>query len=152
MLFSKPAYRFWLLLCLFTAIHFLFPRPAQAQFTASDVLGQLDGSNDPVFTTEYPNGRTSVNAVGVFDPHSMVVDTVGHQLFLSDMSNSRILVYNLDSSNTIDFHADADFVIGQTSLTANATTCTRTGLRNPRGITLDTDTRRLPKWKSGDGL
>jgi DNA-binding beta-propeller fold protein YncE len=121
----------------------MLPSVAQAQYTASDVIGQLDGSNDPVFTTSYQNGRPSRNEYGLTNPNGMVVDTVGHRLFVADTGEGRVLVWNLDSSNTIDFTQPADNVIGQADMYTRTISCAANRLNSPTGLAFDPNNQFL---------
>ena len=80
---------------------------------AVDGLGQLDGSNNPVYTTSYQH-NTAPHSGGLNYPRSEVVDHIHHHLFSSDTTNNRILVFDLDNNdNLVDL--TADHVIGQTN-------------------------------------
>ncbi|MEK9208807.1 MAG: hypothetical protein AAB910_01880, partial [Patescibacteria group bacterium] len=88
-------------------------------YSASDLLGQLDGGGNPVYTTNAPNNGSTTNSRGFNYPSDMVVDTANHRLFVTDWYNNRVLVFNLDTSNAL-IDRTADFVLGQTNFTANA--------------------------------
>ena len=95
----------------FTSTHLLLA----ASYTASDLLGQFDAEGEIDFTNGDANG--GVNDKGLFTATRygvlpVAIDTVHHRLFVADVSNWRILVFNLDSSNEpLDY--SADYVIGQ---------------------------------------
>ena len=71
-----------------------------------------------------------------------VVDTTNHRLFVSDTSNNRVLVFNLDASNQLVDRV-ADNVLGQPNLTSSAASLTASGMSAPRGLALDLATNRL---------
>ncbi|MFA5813194.1 MAG: Calx-beta domain-containing protein [Patescibacteria group bacterium] len=108
---------------------------------AADLLGQLDGSYLPVYTTAYVNNVTP-NAVGLNFPIDAEIDTVNHRLFVSDESNHRILIFNLDNSNNLIDRA-ADFVLGQSDFVSVAATTTSSGFNDPREMSYDAAGNRL---------
>jgi len=74
-----------------------------AVLNASALLGQENSSNDPLWTqTTQNNAAGSINAKGFHFISSVAIDTVYHRLFVSDAGNNRILVYQLDSDNSIN--------------------------------------------------
>src|ERR1035441_6697469 len=79
--------------------NYLNPPTAHAAnpYNASDVLGQLDQNQQPSFT----QNAGGVNASGLNSPKASALDSVHHRLFVTDTNNSRVLVFNLDSSNNL---------------------------------------------------
>ena len=129
------------------------PSPAGAAapqgYAASDVLGQTDGSGNPVFTTSGTNNNTaSPNAKGFGYPQGTALDVAGHRLFAADCSNSRVLVFNLDANNNI-ISRTASFVIGQANFTTTSSAATQSGFQCPVGPTYDAVHKRL--WVPDDG-
>ncbi|MCA9344046.1 NHL repeat-containing protein, partial [Candidatus Saccharibacteria bacterium] len=109
---------------------------------ATTVLGQGG------FTTNMDNYR-QVNGHNFQSVEGLAVDTINHRLFVSDNGEyaNRILVFNLNSSNQL-VDTEADYVIGQTSLTANSADCdnadpTASNLCEPEGMAVDEDNNRL---------
>jgi len=96
---------------------------------------------DPVRTEQRPDGA------GYDHPQGVALDTVNHQLFVSDGSNVRVLVYTLTSSNTFPAGSGghtASYVIGQTSLQgANISASGQSQFQYPIGIAIDTVNSRL---------
>ncbi len=84
-------------------------------YTASSVIGQLDGNGQNSYTRSSFTAPPA-NNVGLHEPEGVVTDTVNHRLFISDYRNSRIMVYNLDSSNQL-LNYEADYVLGQADFT-----------------------------------
>jgi DNA-binding beta-propeller fold protein YncE len=114
-------------------------------YQASDLLGQLDSANQPVFTTKTVNNGAGLdypNKQGFGIPQKVVIDTEHHRLFVSDLGNNRILVFNLDTSNTLADHV-SDYVLGQVSFGTNNVGTTATKLSAPRGIIYDSVHDRL---------
>src|SRR5262249_53978873 len=107
---------------------------------SSDVLGQLDDGDSPVFTTQvsnlYPNRR------GLFNPWFASIDAVGHRLFLADFNNNRVVVYNLDSTNQISSRAMSN-VLGQPNFRSNTSISSQTGLGLPAASSYDAVNSRL---------
>jgi hypothetical protein len=70
-------------------------------YTAYDVLGHLPATYVPTFTqgTAQSNFGTP-NNFGLFDPTSTALDTVNHRLYVADIDNNRVLVYQLSATNT----------------------------------------------------
>ncbi len=76
---------------------------------ATDVIGHYQGSSVAYTVGATNNGPT---ATGFHTPSSIVVDEVGHRLFVADTENNRVLVFNLNSSNELVDYT-ADYVLGQ---------------------------------------
>ena len=87
---------------------------------AVNMIGQFDDNlSDP--SPQYDKQQTGFsrandgpNKLGLYYPHSVLVDTSNNRLFVADSDNHRILVYGLDSGNEIIDHIP-DYVIGQTN-------------------------------------
>ncbi|HWP96394.1 MAG TPA: putative Ig domain-containing protein [Syntrophomonadaceae bacterium] len=71
--------------------------PSPLAIYASGVLGQ--NSSFATRISNYPSGAGS--ARGMFHPGSAALDTVYHRLFVSDIDNHRVLVFQLDDNNSI---------------------------------------------------
>lgn len=115
---------------------------ANTPYLASDVLGQLDGSSNPDFTTGNINNVAAPNTIGFSSPWSTIVDSVRHRLFVSDASNNRVLVFTLDSTNNITSNV-ATSVIGQPNFTTNSTALTANGFSAPHNLAYDPTGDRL---------
>ncbi|OGY31152.1 MAG: hypothetical protein A2805_00615 [Candidatus Andersenbacteria bacterium RIFCSPHIGHO2_01_FULL_46_36] len=111
---------------------------------AIDLLGQYDtyASSDfaPVYGTA--NTNSAPNAIGMTDPPDVAFDGTNHRLFVADNTNNRVLVYNLNTNNTLADHI-ADNVIGQPDFYTVSAATTQPGLNAPRGLAVDTTNNRL---------
>jgi DNA-binding beta-propeller fold protein YncE len=107
---------------------------------AENILGQLDDSDAPVWTTNVPNYRPT--AQGFDYPMSVALDTATHRLFVSEYYNNRVLEFDLDSSNNLVDHT-ADHVLGQTTFTGFQYRNTQNGMNTPYGVAIDPGTQRL---------
>lgn len=107
-------------------------------YPAAEVIGQTDGSGNPVFNTKaINNNKGTLDGSGMEYPAGTVIDTVHHRLFIADCSNSRILVYNLDSHNNLVSHT-ADNVLGQPTMAdSNWTASSATTMNCPNSIAYD---------------
>lgn len=110
---------------------------------AVDLLGMYDSASSTSsvnyfksITNNKPNER-SFSA-----PDDVLLDHVNHRLFVTDSSNNRILVFNLNTDNSLT-DRDADNVLGQTDFIGSSAANTQAGLNNPRGIAFDNVNNRL---------
>ncbi len=129
---------------LFLVAIFISPNFANAAYLASDLLGQLDVSGNPVYTTNaVNNGEGLVNARGFSNVRgSVALDRTRHRLFVSDANNNRVLVFNLDENNNL-IDRTADYVLGQPDFTTNTPSLTQSGMFTPFGIAYDDVNGRL---------
>ncbi len=109
---------------------------------AVDLLGQLDGSNNPIYTTAVANNIQSVSANNFNYLNNGELDLVNHRLFVPDTNNNRVLVFNLDNNNLL-VDKTPDYVLGQADFTTNTANNTQNGLSGPEGIVFDSTTNRL---------
>jgi sugar lactone lactonase YvrE len=88
---------------------------AAAPYQASDVLGQSD------FTSDYINGVAPPphTALAGGYTQSTVIDPVNHRLFVADSGNNRVLVFDLNTDDTLQ-DLMADHVLGQPDPNGNA--------------------------------
>ena len=99
------------------------------------MVGELNDSDLP-FYTKY-GGNNSPSTQGFYQAYGVVVDTVAHHLFVADSGNSRVLVFNLDSSDHL-LSQNPNNVIGQPDF--NTTTrygCSQSEMNNPVALTFD---------------
>lgn len=96
---------------------------------ASDVLGQYDGTSytDPVPRYTKSGINNGPNKFGLYGAYSTDIDTVHHRAFLSDSSNNRVLVYNLNTDNSFTDRVP-DYVIGQVDFDVATAAVTQSGL------------------------
>ena len=79
-------------------------------YNAFDLIGQLDGSDNPIYIQGYSNNIS--NDHGFSMPSGVALDSIGHRLFVADFASERVLVFNLDvNNNLLDYVADN--VLGQ---------------------------------------
>ncbi len=109
---------------------------------ATDLLGQLDSSDLPVYTQTALQSAT-VRANGMNTPIGAVIDPDHHYMFVSDANNNRVLVYTLTSDN-VPSSVVPTYYLGQaTSTGSSAGSCTAAGLSTPLGLDYDSVHKRL---------
>ncbi|HUA82827.1 MAG TPA: hypothetical protein VMB85_03140 [Bryobacteraceae bacterium] len=121
--------------------------------SASDLLGQYTSATSTatvVWTQSGPNNGP--NDLGFYTANGfgnlpVAVDGVHHRLFVTDGANNRVLVYTLNTDNSIPTASGghtASYVLGQTSLQGvNAAATTVSGLSDPIGLAYDSAYDRL---------
>jgi len=111
---------------------------------AVDAIGQFDdnlSAPEPIYTKSTVNNGP--NRHGLSAPLTgIALDQVNHRLFLSDTSNNRVLVYNLDSNNQL-IDRLPDNVLGQLNFYSNTAANTQNGLNLPEGLAYDSVQNRL---------
>ncbi|MBK8574506.1 MAG: hypothetical protein IPN90_02095 [Elusimicrobia bacterium] len=107
---------------------------------AEDVVGQTDAGGNAVFTDGTPYDSQRLEGFNL--PYDVEVDTVSHRLFVCDYSSSRIMVYDLDSSNAL-VDRTADRVLGQTGFYQNLNGTTANTLNFITGIDFHAGSNRL---------
>ncbi len=108
---------------------------------AADVIGQYDINGLPDFTSSDAYD-SSTGPFGFASPSSVVIDSDGHRLFVSDSTLNRILIFQLDAQN-IPFDYVADFVLGQTDFSGRDPGLSGINLSSPHGMVFDQDNQRL---------
>ena len=112
-------------------------------YAASDLIGQIDTNGNAVFSANCTNNCESVSADGFNVPEFVTEDPINHhRLFVSDLSNNRVLVYQLDSNNNL-ISRRASYVIGQTGMSGSGSATSQTGLNGPAGMVYDSVHDRL---------
>ncbi len=125
---------------------------------AVDLLGQFasppSSDTTDLYTTACPNnGATSI---GIYSYYydlpwwggKVAIDTTNHYLFVADTQNNRVLVYALNTNNTINSKTPS-YILGQTNSTncmpneTNTTTPGASTLWNPMGLAVDSANQRL---------
>lgn len=81
-------------------------------FGYNDVFGQPNATNSG------EQAGTGVGGNGFDNPWAVEIDTVRHRLYVDDMYNSRVMVYNLDNDNEL-VDKTADYILGQADPTDN---------------------------------
>ncbi|OGY31172.1 MAG: hypothetical protein A3C02_04000 [Candidatus Andersenbacteria bacterium RIFCSPHIGHO2_02_FULL_45_11] len=115
---------------------------------AIDLIGQYVSQSDnplvPLYTKNTNNdGQVGVNRFGFNSvSQGISIDTTRHRLFISDPNNNRVLVYNLNSNDTLSDRVP-DYVLGQANFTSNLAATTQAGMKSPRGLAYDSVNRKL---------
>lgn len=102
---------------------------------AEHVLGQSG------FTTGFSN-FTAPNQNGFWGPWGVAYDAISQRLFVSDIENDRVMVFDVATS-TISDGENAEYVLGQTDFLSSGATTTQSGLDFPRLMTYDPSSQRL---------
>jgi len=108
---------------------------------ATDVVGQTDASGTISYTTRFPDNAIP-NQRGMYTPAGIVMDTVNHWLFVSDYTDNRVLVYNLDVNNNLVDRV-ADYVLGQPGFITGATSTGASGMNAPYGLAINVSSSLL---------
>lgn len=131
-------------LFLFAVLVSLGATPAQAVLNngdnAVDVLGQF--SSWPDNTTISYTQSSEVSPLGFGGLTDIAIDTVDKRLFVSDPARHRVLVFTLNSDNTIGSKIPA-YVIGQTNFLSGSASTTQSTFDTPRGLAYDSTNKRL---------
>ena len=106
---------------------------------AVDGFGQLDSDGNMDFSTS----TTPSFYIYTFDEaHDIAIDTLNHRLFVADPEHSRVLVFDLNSSNDL-VDEMPDYVLGQADFIATSANFTQSGLSAPHSVAFDGTTNRL---------
>ncbi len=112
---------------------------------AVDLFGQAVDIDDlsPDFTTGKVN--LAPNKAGLNQPIGLAIDTTNHRLFVADKVNRRVLVFNLDSNNSLaEVDHFADNVLGQPDLKSiNSSPAAEDTLSAPQGVAYDATANML---------
>jgi len=114
---------------------------------ASDLLGQYTSLTSTATVTYTQNGANNgATALGIWLPQSTALDPVNHRLFVADLLNNRVLVYTLNTDNSIPTssggHTAAN-VLGQANFTSWGCAATQSGMCDPIGLAFDSTNNRL---------
>ena len=107
---------------------------------ASDALGELDASDNPVYTKSGAND--SPNNRGFSAPAAVALDAANHRLFAADYGNNRVVVYGLDAANAIASRVMTR-VLGQPDLVSRSPATTRAKMSSPSALAYDAAGARL---------
>ncbi len=121
---------------LFVLSFFLLPQLSFASYSASSLLGQAD------FTSGSANRGGSASEVTFSNPRYVELDKIHHHLFVSDLSNQRVLVFNLTEDDAL-IDTTADYVLGQNSFSTVASGTAANKLANPQQLAYDSVNDRL---------
>jgi DNA-binding beta-propeller fold protein YncE len=97
---------------------------------AVNVLGQAD----------FISSGTATTATGLFDPSWVAIDVAGERLFVSEISNARVVVYDIDS--IVDGEPAVN-VLGQPDFTTANLSPVSASSFGPTGLAYDPDTKSL---------
>ncbi|OGL72995.1 hypothetical protein A3C96_02795, partial [Candidatus Uhrbacteria bacterium RIFCSPHIGHO2_02_FULL_60_10] len=98
---------------------------------ASFVLGQAN----------FTSSSSAVTQTGLNHPGNTVYDDVNRRLFVSDVFNNRLMVYDLTGG--LSNGMAASYVLGQANFTSSAGVVTQAGLNTPWGVDYDAASQRL---------
>jgi uncharacterized repeat protein (TIGR01451 family) len=99
--------------------------------SAVNVLGQPNFTSNAIATTQ----------AGMNGPRSVIYDAAHQRLFVSELTNNRVLVFDV---TTITDGMNAVNVLGQPNFTTGTlNTASQAGLRNPNGLAYDATRQRL---------
>jgi len=118
---------------------------------ATDELGQYTSPSSTATDAWLDSGpNNGPTALGFDGPSGVALDPVNHYLYVSDCNNNRVMVYTLNSDNSISTSSGghtASFVLGQTSLQGAPQINDGSGPANalgcPLGLAVDTVHNRL---------
>jgi hypothetical protein len=110
---------------------------------ASNVMGQDDGtfSGNPVYTTSTANDAP--NAFGFNGNAGIAIDPVNHRLFVSEKNNDRVLVFTLNTDNSLPTIPIASYVLGQANFRANSSGTSQSHMAGGGGLAFDAVNNRL---------
>src|SRR3989344_5694997 len=97
---------------------------------AVNVLGQ----------TGFGTGTSANSQPGLQLPFAVALDSANNRLYVSAATNNRVTVYDTSS---ITNGMNAVNVLGQTAFDGSSAATTQAGLKNPRGLAVDTTNTRL---------
>ncbi|MEY4723787.1 MAG: hypothetical protein RLZZ324_1300, partial [Candidatus Parcubacteria bacterium] len=102
---------------------------------ATDVLGQWDANFLNGVTVSYTKGGAFglPTKTGINGPKGTAIDSVRHRMFVSDATQNRVLVFNLDTSDhLVDY--EPDFILGQSDFNGVTAATTASGMSDPRDL------------------
>lgn len=99
-------------------------------YGADYVLGQTTFSTGSGVTTDY----------GLRNPAGLAYDSAGNRLFVADLTNNRVLVYDVA---TITNGESAVNVLGQADFVSSGAAATQAGMSAPKGLAYDAANTRL---------
>ncbi|MBI5126329.1 MAG: beta-propeller fold lactonase family protein [Candidatus Taylorbacteria bacterium] len=103
---------------------------------AVDVLGTYDENGDPT----HLRSSYTTNSKGLYYPASVQVDTNNHRIFITEGSNNRVVVFNLNSNNQI-VDRTADNVLGQPGFISDESGTASSTMEDPYGLVIDSSNR-----------
>ncbi len=120
----------------FIAPHFA----SAALYNASDLFGQYQTVTTRSSTFDFGGAQTTSEQLSA--PYGIVLDKTNHRLFVSDVGSSRIMVFQLDSSNNITT-TTAAHVLGQLDFDGSSGALGQNHVNGPGGLAYDEVGMRL---------
>lgn len=110
---------------------------------ASDLLGQYTSVSSTATVTYTQNAaNNAMIQIGFYQPADIAMDALHHRLFVGDAYNNRVLVYNLNTDNSLPDRAP-DNVLGQADFVSTGAATTQSGMNQPNGLAYDAVHDRL---------
>ncbi|GAB4156837.1 MAG: hypothetical protein Fur003_0350 [Candidatus Dojkabacteria bacterium] len=102
---------------------------------AVDMVGQLDPSSFTDPQPDYTRNRINnlPNLLSLENPNGIEIDEVHHRLFLADSLNYRVLVFNLNSDNTMQDNLP-DHILGSNSFGEGVSECSSDSFYMPNSL------------------
>jgi DNA-binding beta-propeller fold protein YncE len=122
---------------------------------ASDLLGEYSSPTSTAtveWTQNGPNNGPTALGMSIFNDISqpagyVTLDPVNHYLYVADNNNNRVMIYALNTDNSIPTASGghtATYVLGQTSLQGGSNAnCTASTMDAPMGLAYDSVNNRL---------
>ncbi len=114
---------------------------------ASDLLGEYASGSSAATVEWAKNGANNgPNELGFNEPGDVAIDTVHHYLYAADPKNNRVLVYALNTDNSLGTSSGghtASYVLGQPNFYTNTAATTQSEMSLPLGLAVDTANQRL---------
>ncbi len=101
---------------------------------AIDVLGQFTSPSSDT-TADYVKGclNNGASPLGFIEPSSGTIDPTNHWLFIADSGNNRVLVFPLNTNNTLASKT-ASYVLGQQDFVSCYVNGSAAGTANAAGL------------------
>jgi DNA-binding beta-propeller fold protein YncE len=110
---------------------------------AIDALGQFTDQTGATVTYTKSCMNNGASPIGFYNPEGVALDATNHRLFVSNGANNRVLVYNLNSDNTLPAAAAPANVLGQTNFSGCSAAVTQSRMSLPTGLAFDSVNNRL---------
>lgn len=107
---------------------------------AEDLLGHF--RSYPTATVPDYTTTGLISPIGFNNLGDVALDTVNHRLFVAERDNNRIMVFALNSDNSIG-SKEPTHVLGQPDFYTNTAANTQSGLNQPWGVAYDSSNDRL---------
>ena len=101
---------------------------------ADFVIGQQS------FSQVSANQGSGVDRYTLSSPTGLTYDDSNQRLYIADSGNNRVLIY---TTSITDNNQNANYVLGQSNFTSNASRSARNGLASPQAIAVNTSTNEV---------